>query len=197
MSTIVPRWEWRTFGSHLSKARDVFDRLQPDRVGESDELYLLPTSGASVKIRDGLVDIKARHVVDANGLELWKPTMKQGFPLSPADVVEVFEAFQLPAEPAAGAESLDALLVALRERRADENGGGAQAARALRLRGLPGRGQRRGGGRASHRHDRHRIGRPRGGHPRDRARPGWSATSTPAIRPASLRSSTTCRSATP
>ncbi len=116
MSTIVPRWEWRTFGSHLSKARDVFDRLQPDRAGESDELYLLPTSGASVKIRDGLVDIKTRHVVDANGLELWKPTLKQGFPLSPADVVEVFEAFQLPAESAPGAESLDALLVALRER---------------------------------------------------------------------------------
>ena len=119
MSTIVPRWEWRTFGRHLSKARAGFDRLQPDRVDESDEVYLLPTTGGSVKIRNDLVDIKVLQEVDGNGLELWKPVMKEGFPLSAADVAKVFEALQFPAEPALPADSLDALLAALRERRAD------------------------------------------------------------------------------
>ena len=119
MGTIVPRWEWRTFGRHLSKARAGFDRLQPDRVDESDELYLLPASGGSVKIRSDLVDIKVLQDVDGDGLELWKPVMKQGFPLSAADVTKVFEALRLPAEPALPAESLEALLAALRERRAE------------------------------------------------------------------------------
>ena len=130
MSTIVPRWEWRTFGRHLSKARAGFDRLEPDRVDESDEMYLLPTSGGSVKIRNDLVDIKVLREVDANGLELWKPVMKQGFPLAAADAAKVFEALQLPVEPALPADSLDALLAALRERRTDMRAVGVHKRRA-------------------------------------------------------------------
>ncbi|MGA9160941.1 MAG: Ppx/GppA family phosphatase, partial [Actinomycetota bacterium] len=130
MSTIVPRWEWRTFGRRLSKARAGFDRLQPERVDESDEVYLLPTSGGSVKIRNDLVDIKVLQEVDASGLELWKPVMKQGFPLAAADVAQVFEALQLPVEPALPADSLDALLAALHERRTDMRAVGVHKRRA-------------------------------------------------------------------
>jgi len=79
---ITPRWEWRCFGV----AEDPFSARVRERIEESDELYLLsPESDASVKVRDGLVDVKHRLDVDADGLELWTPVLKEPFPLSAAD----------------------------------------------------------------------------------------------------------------
>ena len=59
METIVPRWEWRTFGEQLGAAGDRFSaRSRSSTPKESDELYLLsPVDGDTVKIRDGLMDI--------------------------------------------------------------------------------------------------------------------------------------------
>ena len=55
--TIVPRWEWRTFGDHFPEAETRFAKLTPDRLQESDEGYLLSRdSKASVKLRDELAD---------------------------------------------------------------------------------------------------------------------------------------------
>ena len=57
--TIVPRWEWRTFGDGFGEAEGRLASLSPERAQESDELYLLSrTSDASVKVRDGLMDVK-------------------------------------------------------------------------------------------------------------------------------------------
>ena len=54
-ATIVPRWEWRTFGADDS----AFAERSPENVQESDELYLLSLrSDASVKVRDELMDVK-------------------------------------------------------------------------------------------------------------------------------------------
>ena len=56
---IVPRWEWRTFGEGFGAAEGRLAALTPERVEESDELYLLSLrSDASVKVRDGLMDVK-------------------------------------------------------------------------------------------------------------------------------------------
>ena len=101
MSTIVPRWEWRTFGDRFRKADAVFARFQPTQVQDSEELYLLAKGANNVKIRDDLMDIKVLREVDANGLERWEPIMKASFPLSPDDVRTVLGALNLPIpEPA-------------------------------------------------------------------------------------------------
>ena len=92
MAAVIPRWEWRVFGTDLGAAEDALAALTPTRVEESDELYLLSAAGANVKVRDGLIDIKLLREVDGDGLERWEPVMKQGFPLPAADAARVFEA---------------------------------------------------------------------------------------------------------
>ena len=58
MSTIVPRWEWRVFGRNFGPAEVAFAALTPERVQESDELYLVSPGDENVKVRDDLMDIK-------------------------------------------------------------------------------------------------------------------------------------------
>src|SRR5262245_28002911 len=95
MATIVPRWEWRTFGSHFGIAETRFAELTPGAVQESEELYFLGGSGANVKVRDDLMDIKVLREVNADGLERWEPVMKQPFPLPAADAAKVFASLGL------------------------------------------------------------------------------------------------------
>jgi exopolyphosphatase / guanosine-5'-triphosphate,3'-diphosphate pyrophosphatase len=97
MATIVPRWEWRTFGAHFGIADTRFTELTPGVVQESDELYFLGGSGANVKVRDNLMDIKVFREVNAEGLERWEPVMKQPFPLPAADAAKVFASLGLAA----------------------------------------------------------------------------------------------------
>lgn len=85
--TIVPRWEWRTFGESFAGAEERFAALSPERVRESDELYLLSTAADdSVKVRDELLDVKQLVQVNDDGLEQWRPVLKAPFPLSAATV---------------------------------------------------------------------------------------------------------------
>lgn len=82
---IAARWEWRTFGGQFGEAEGRFAALSPERVQESDELYVLSLkSDASVKIREGLIDVKLLERVYVDGLEQWKPAIKEAFPLSAA-----------------------------------------------------------------------------------------------------------------
>lgn len=94
--TVVPRWEWRTFGDDL----DQLDALGPLRTAasvESEETYLLSMYGdASVKVRDGVLDVKVLQQVDGAGLQLWLPTMKAPFPLDPDAVATAFTALGAP-----------------------------------------------------------------------------------------------------
>jgi exopolyphosphatase/guanosine-5'-triphosphate,3'-diphosphate pyrophosphatase len=93
---IVPRWEWRTFGERFGDADDVLGTIEPSSVHDSEEVYLLSaTSEASVKIRDGLMDIKQRLEVNDDGLELWRPVMKADFPLSWDEVESVLAALNV------------------------------------------------------------------------------------------------------
>ena len=97
MATIIPRWEWRTFGRRFGIAEKHFAELTPAGIQESDELYFLGGTGENVKIRDDLLDIKVLREVDAAGLERWEPVMKKGFPLPKADVVSAIESLHLTA----------------------------------------------------------------------------------------------------
>jgi exopolyphosphatase/guanosine-5'-triphosphate,3'-diphosphate pyrophosphatase len=99
MAAIIPRWEWRTFGSRFGIAETRFAELTPTGVQESDEIYLLAGAVDNVKIRDALMDIKVLREVAPDGLERWEPVMKQGFPMGAADVGKVFASLNLAAPP--------------------------------------------------------------------------------------------------
>ena len=90
LTGIVPRWEWRTFGDGFGAAESRLEQHAPERVQESDEIYLLSTeSDASVKFRDGVMDVKKLEAVNDDGLEQWRPVLKGSFPLPAADVAAV------------------------------------------------------------------------------------------------------------
>jgi len=99
MTTIRPRWEWRTFGQRFGPAEAAFATLTPGAVQESDELYLLSAAGDNVKVRDDLMDIKVLQEVGADGLQRWTPVMKAAFPLAKDEAARVIEALRLPAVP--------------------------------------------------------------------------------------------------
>ena len=67
---IVPRWEWRTFGD-LGPVHDEIAALVTGETQVSDELYVLSVHrDASVKVRDGLLDVKLLDAVGEDGLIL-------------------------------------------------------------------------------------------------------------------------------
>jgi exopolyphosphatase/guanosine-5'-triphosphate,3'-diphosphate pyrophosphatase len=93
---IIPRWEWRTFGEHLGDVESTFAALSPERVQESNELYLLSVEGIdAVKVRDQLMDVKHLEHTNDDGLEQWIPVMKAAFPLSTTDVGSVLRALRV------------------------------------------------------------------------------------------------------
>jgi exopolyphosphatase/guanosine-5'-triphosphate,3'-diphosphate pyrophosphatase len=97
---VVPRWEWRTFGQEFGEAEPRFAALAVEKIQNSAEIYLVSTgSDANVKVRDGLMDIKLLERVDANGLEQWRPVLKEPFPLAAAALAQVFAALGVPAVP--------------------------------------------------------------------------------------------------
>ena len=117
MSTIVPRWEWRTFGPVSGTADEVLSvpDAEPDLVADSDEVYLVsPQTEAAVKIRAGLMDVKVLEHVDEAGLEQWRPALKEAFPLPPGEAVKVCAALGVSAPPPdADALSSDEFLAVL------------------------------------------------------------------------------------
>jgi exopolyphosphatase/guanosine-5'-triphosphate,3'-diphosphate pyrophosphatase len=111
-SSIVPRWEWRTFGERFGTADDYFAALSPEIVKESNELYLLSTDADdTVKVRDGLIDVKHLEHVNDDGLEQWRPVTKAAFPLPAAEVGSVLATLRASASSVARpAYTLDELL---------------------------------------------------------------------------------------
>jgi exopolyphosphatase/guanosine-5'-triphosphate,3'-diphosphate pyrophosphatase len=106
LAGIVPRWEWRTFGERFDAADELLGGLKPQRERSSDEVYFLSLhSDASVKVRDGLMDVKHLLRVDDDGLELWTPVLQTGFPLSGDDIAAVMTSLGVAAGTAAGTSS--------------------------------------------------------------------------------------------
>jgi exopolyphosphatase/guanosine-5'-triphosphate,3'-diphosphate pyrophosphatase len=113
MTTIVPRWEWRTFAPVPPSADDAFARLEPSATAESDETYFLAPGAENVKVRDELIDIKVLRETDADGLERWEPVLKSPFPLAAAQVASVLATLKLPASAAGGGAATQADLEAI------------------------------------------------------------------------------------
>jgi exopolyphosphatase / guanosine-5'-triphosphate,3'-diphosphate pyrophosphatase len=87
MAEIVPRWEWRAFGEHFGPSEDRFAALEPERIQESDEVYLLSRLvDENVKVRDDLLDVKELERVSRDGLEQWTPVLKAAFPIPAAEL---------------------------------------------------------------------------------------------------------------
>lgn len=97
--SILPRWEWRTFGESFGAAESALTEWEPTGTSESDERYLVTAAAENVKIRDDLLDIKVLREVDAHGLERWEPTLKAPFPLDAATLATVFAALRTPEPP--------------------------------------------------------------------------------------------------
>jgi hypothetical protein len=94
---IVPRWEWRCFAPSLATIAQAVGIPGDAASRESDEIYMVDPRGTeSVKIRDGVLDIKRLRQIDANGLELWEPVFKAPFPLSRSDLAAASAAWPLP-----------------------------------------------------------------------------------------------------
>lgn len=91
MAEIIPRWEWRTFGTDFGLAESAFQAMTIDTTADSDEVYLLSPGRTNVKIRDDLLDIKELQEVGTDGLERWSPIMKAAFPLSAPDLNSVMQ----------------------------------------------------------------------------------------------------------
>jgi exopolyphosphatase/guanosine-5'-triphosphate,3'-diphosphate pyrophosphatase len=103
LAGVVPRWEWRTFGEHFGAADELLAGLTPQRVRNSDEVYVVSAhSDASVKVRDGLMDVKRLLRVNDDRLELWTPVLKTGFPLSGGDVSTVLSSLGVEVEAVSG-----------------------------------------------------------------------------------------------
>jgi exopolyphosphatase/guanosine-5'-triphosphate,3'-diphosphate pyrophosphatase len=100
-ATVVPRWEWRSFGASFGSAEAELTAREPERLHETEELYLLSAgSDASVKVRDALMDVKRLEDVNQDGLEQWRPVMKAGFPLGADEVRFVLDVLHVPAPQA-------------------------------------------------------------------------------------------------
>ena len=94
---VIPRWEWRTFAPSVDDLRRRVNGAAFQAPREIRETYLLCLkSSHNAKVRDGLMDLKWRKQVDADGLELWDPVLKSVFPIEAGIVPRLFEAWGLP-----------------------------------------------------------------------------------------------------
>ncbi len=91
MGNIIPRWEWRTFGSNFNGADEKIMALGPSEKKSGEKYILSRNSNENCKIRDDLMDIKSPVNVNEDKLEQWYPTMKLNFPLSKEAVTDLFK----------------------------------------------------------------------------------------------------------
>jgi exopolyphosphatase / guanosine-5'-triphosphate,3'-diphosphate pyrophosphatase len=109
--TVIPRWEWRTFGESFGSAEDHFAALSPTNIQESDELYVLSLrADDTVKVRDGLLDVKQLEHVNEDGLEQWRPVLKAAFPVPAAEVASTLATRATVPELARDEYTLDQLI---------------------------------------------------------------------------------------
>ncbi len=87
---IIPRWEWRTFGERFGAAEERLAELTPSSVDDSDELYIVSSRReGSIKVRDGVLDVKRLEQVSDEGLEQWRPVAKAEFPIAATEIAKL------------------------------------------------------------------------------------------------------------
>jgi exopolyphosphatase/guanosine-5'-triphosphate,3'-diphosphate pyrophosphatase len=95
---IIPRWEWRTFAEDLEAEGARVLTHGEARLKESKEVYILSRrSNENTKIRDGLMDVKSLQAVNDDGLEQWRPIMKEEFPLTVETLIRLLGVLQVSA----------------------------------------------------------------------------------------------------
>jgi len=100
MSKIIPRWEWRTFGTRFGISEEKIQNHKLGNFKRSTEKYILSrNSDENCKIRDDLMDIKSLQQVNDDKLEQWIPTMKETFPISRQTVEILFRDYFKAALP--------------------------------------------------------------------------------------------------
>lgn len=106
MAEIIPRWEWRTFGtSNFGESEALIRGRGEAQVRRSGEFYILSNQSMNnTKVRDELMDIKTLKSVNTDKLEQWNPILKAGFPIGRDVLPGVFEALGV-AVPALQRES--------------------------------------------------------------------------------------------
>ena len=86
MNEIVPRYEFRIFGTYLGMAEQRLRALAScESIGESREIYLLDGDRVremNVKIRHGKLELK-RLIDRHQRLERWRPDGQWAFPVAP------------------------------------------------------------------------------------------------------------------
>jgi hypothetical protein len=88
----VPRYEFRIFGSDLSKVHARLEKLASfSGTRYTADIYLLSRLDEAhiIKIREQKLDIKKLLRVD-EGFEQWDPIIKQPFPVSESFLVSIF-----------------------------------------------------------------------------------------------------------
>ncbi len=111
-SSVVPRWEWRTFERTFAVPSAPDAVAAGDGVVAQEETYLLSLlSPHNVKVREGRLEIKRLERVGPAGLELWRPVLNASFPIDTARLGTVCDAWGIqPPAPGVRCNSLADLL---------------------------------------------------------------------------------------
>jgi len=95
MIPVIPRWEWRTFGTTFGDAEKRI-RERPALIQQSRETYVVCNgSDTNAKVRNLQLDVKVLQEVNRDGLERWLPTFKSPFPLDRRSLEVLFGAWGL------------------------------------------------------------------------------------------------------
>ncbi len=96
MTCILPRWEWRTFRTTFGDA-EARIREHATHLTTSRETYVISdATDANTKIRDMQLDIKALMETGREGLERWRPVVRETFPISQAVAKEACRRWSIP-----------------------------------------------------------------------------------------------------
>lgn len=110
---IVPRWEWRTFGSSFEPHLALIQNRELGNYKKSCEIYILSKNNSNnIKIRNGVLEVKTLQAISDEGLERWYPAMKAHFPLNREHKAELerFLGVRIPVLPQSGGISLTGFL---------------------------------------------------------------------------------------
>ena len=94
MGKIIPRWEWRTFGTKFGISEEKIQNHKLASFRTSNEKYILSkNSNDNCKIRDDLMDIKSLKQINDDKLEQWYPVLKETFPMAKEKIAMLFTDF--------------------------------------------------------------------------------------------------------
>ncbi|HWI12703.1 MAG TPA: hypothetical protein VNT02_00540, partial [Burkholderiales bacterium] len=96
-SPSVLRWEWRTFAPELLRVRARLPDLSGVKAQRSRDTYIVSALVPhNTKIRSDDLDVRRLVKVDAQGLELWDPVIKDMFPITAETAARLFGIWRLP-----------------------------------------------------------------------------------------------------